>query len=43
MFNRKNKLNLNPTMRPVRVPRSVQQIILIRRVFPDAVWQVGST
>lgn len=43
MFNRKNKLNLNPTMRPVRVPRSVQQIIPIRRVFPDAVWQVGST
>lgn len=43
MFNRKNKLNLNPTMRPVRVPRSVQQIIPIRRVFPDAVWQVSGT
>lgn len=43
MFKKQKELNSNPTMRPVRVPRSVQQIIPIRRVFPDAVWQVGST
>ena len=43
MFKKQKEINLNQTMRPVRVPRSVQQIIPIRRVFPDAVWQVGST
>ena len=43
MFKRKKQLKEKPAVRPVRVPRSVQQTIPIRRVFPDAVWQVGNT
>ena len=43
MFRIKKQLKAKPAVRPVRVPRSVQQTIPIRRVFPDAVWQVGNT
>ena len=43
MLKRKKELKAKSAVRPVRVPRSVQQTIPIRRVFPDAVWQVGGT
>lgn len=28
--------------RPVRLPKSVQQLVPIQRVYPDALWQVGA-
>lgn len=43
MFKKNKQPKAQPVVRPVRVPRSVQQIIPIRRVYPDAVWQVGGT
>ena len=30
------------TTKPVRLPRSVQQLIPVKRVFPDSIWQVGN-
>ncbi|WP_373165041.1 VirB4-like conjugal transfer ATPase, CD1110 family [Agathobaculum sp. Marseille-P7918] len=43
LFKSKNQPKAQKPIRPVRVPRSIQQTIPIQRVFPDAVWQVGST
>ncbi|MDY3712004.1 MAG: TraE family protein [Agathobaculum sp.] len=40
----KHKKQAKPArpVRPVRLPRSTQQLIPVRRVFPDAIWQLGA-
>lgn len=43
MLKRKKQSKAQPPVRPVRLPRSVQQIVPVQRVYPDAVWQVGAT
>lgn len=44
MFRKKqDKAKVQLPTRPVRLPKSVQQIVPIQRVYPDALWQVGAT
>lgn len=43
MFKRKKHPKTQPPARPVRLPRSVQQLVPVQRVYPDALWQVGAT
>lgn len=44
MFRKKqDKVKVQLPTRPVRLPKSVQQIVPIQRVYPDALWQVGAT
>ncbi|MGO5029027.1 VirB4-like conjugal transfer ATPase, CD1110 family [Candidatus Agathobaculum pullicola] len=44
MFRKKqDKAKVQMPARPVRLPKSVQQLVPVQRVYPDAVWQVGAT